>query len=238
MNKYNNTFDTFLVYVPIRPCGGYKTVFLLLLAASALLVHSASAQDLTAQDIPTDVPVTIETNANNEIRWTTHYVSTNEFAPYLHKDFSFETDVSIDESLQQKIRTFFQEEFKNTYSVLGLQSSDEDQIYDVIESVYHRQELFDTYHEYVEMLTELENMGSYINIKDVTFRKLTVQQLTRDTVTVEAIWTVHALLHHVTHNHEQQNANCVQFVIDISDRDNLKIRSTNVVSIDRFNIYQ
>ena len=214
-----------------------------LLVTPVLHILQASPQNMPTNAIPpevlaSDLPFTFETNANAEIRWTTYYVSTNEFAAYLHKDFVFESEVPLREDLKDAIKAFFKSDYQNTYTVLRLTSHDEDDIYDIIESAYHRQLLFDTYQEYMEMLTELERMGSYILIRDVDFRRITVKSFENNLLTVEAIWTVHALLHHVTHNHEQQNANCVQFIIEVSNNNELKIRSANIVSIDRFNIYQ
>jgi len=217
---------------------GRKIRFWLFVAAPVLLALSASAQDIPPPDIPSDLPLRLETNANNQVRWTTYYVSTNEFAPYLQKDFTFESNVSLHENLKESIQSFFESNFRNTYKVLALSTDDEDAIYDLIDQAYHRRLLFDTYQEYMEMLTELERMGSYILIRDVAFRRITVKNVAQNRLTVEAVWTVDALLHHVTHNHEQQNANCVQFILEVSNQNDLKIKAENIVSIDRFNIYQ
>ncbi len=213
-------------------------LFWFVLVAPVLLVHRATAQAIPPDTISHDLPIAFETNTNNQIRWTTYYVSTNKFAPYLQKDFTFETHVSLADNVQDKIQDFFKSTFTNIYNVLGLTSEDEDAIYDIIDHVYHRQLLFNTYQEYMEMLTELEKMGSHILIREVAFRRITVKQFENNRLLVEAVWTVDALLHHVTHNHEQQNANCVQFIIEVSDDDELKIKAENIVSIDRFNIYQ
>ena len=216
-----------------------KIHFWLLCAAPALLALSVSAQELIPpEDIPTDLPLYLETNETGEVRWTTYYVSTNEFSAYLHKDFTFETKVPLPEDLKQAIKAFFKSDYRNTYTVLRLTSEHEDEIYDIIESTHQRQLLFETYQEYMEMLTELEKMESYILIRDVDFRRITVKSFTNNRLLVEAVWTVDAILHHVTHNHKQQNANCVHFIIDVSNNTDLKIRSANIVSIDRFNIYQ
>ena len=219
-----------------------KTLLWLLCAVPVLLVPLASADNVPTPEIPpeipSDLPLRLETNETGEVRWTTYYVSTNEFAAYLHKEFTFESEVPLSDELTEKIKAFFTSDYQDTYTVLRLTSNDEDQIYDIIEGAFHPQLLFETYHEYMEMLTELERMGSYILIRDVDFRRITVKRFENNLLTVEAVWTIDALLHHVTHNHEQQNANCVQFIIEVSRDNELKIRSANIVSIDRFNISQ
>lgn len=182
--------------------------------------------------------VVANTNAAAKARWTSYYVSTNEYSKYLHEDFSYKSEVKLPKELDQKVQSFFKSDYRNTYTALKLSTEDEDQIYDIIDHAYHRQELFSTFHEYMDMLTELERMGSYIMIHDVDFKRIVVKGYENNTLTVEAIWTVHGTLHHITHNHDQKNANCVQFKVEVSPENELKIKSVNVVSIDRFNLYQ
>ena len=190
-------------------------------------------------DVPSDLPMKLtKDEETGEVRWTTYFVSTNEFAGYLHKDFTFESEVPLSDEFKQKIQTFFKSEFKKTYDVLALTSKDEDRVYDLINHAYHRRLLFATYQEYMETLTELERMGSHIRIEDVGFRRITVKRRENNRLTVEVVWTLDALLHHVTHNHKMQNVNCVQFVLEVSDDGKFRIISENIISIDRINIYQ
>jgi hypothetical protein len=215
-----------------------KNKHLLIMSFMGALLPVMATEEIPPDAIKVGLPVGIVTNENATARWRSYYVSTNEFAAYLHKAFSFESEIPLSKELEKSILSFFKTDYKNTYAVLRLASKDEDKIYDLIDSAYHQQLLFSTYQEYMEMLTELERMGSHILIRDVDFRKITVKALQNNLLTVEAIWTVHALLHHVTHDHEQQNANCVQFILEVSRNNELKIRSMKVISIDRFNIYQ
>jgi hypothetical protein len=180
----------------------------------------------------------INTNAAEQARWTSYYISTNEYAEYLHEDFSYSSEVKLPADLDEKVQQFFKKDYRDTYDVLKLSTEDEDEIYDLIDHAYHRRELFNSFREYMDMLTELERMGSYINIHEIAFKKITVQGYEDNILTAEAIWTVHGTLHHITHNHVQKNANCVQFKIEVSPENELKVKRVNVISIDRFNIYK
>lgn len=171
-------------------------------------------------------------------RWKSYFISTNEYADYLHKDYAYVSEVKLPEELDTAVQNLFKRAYRNTYNALNLSTKDEDQIYDIVDGAYHDQELFNAFNEYMNMLNELEQMGSTINVHDVSFRKITVKDYTGDMLTVEAIWTVHGTLHHITHDHEQKNANCVQFKVQVSPENELKIKSVNVVSIDRFDLYQ
>jgi hypothetical protein len=180
------------------------------------------------------------TNAasTNVARWTSYYISTNEYAEYLHEDFSYTSDVDLKPELNEKIQQFFLKNYRNTYDVLKLSTQDEDEIYDIINDTYHRRELFNSFREYMDMLTELERLGSSIKIHEIDFKKITVKGFEDNILTVEAIWTVHGTLHHTTHDHIQKNANCVQFKVEVSPDNELKVKRVNVISIDRFNLYQ
>jgi hypothetical protein len=180
----------------------------------------------------------INTNAADKVRWTSYYISTNKYSKYLHEDFSYTSNVTLPPELDQKVQQFFQKDYKNTYSVLKLSTQEEDEVYDIIDHAYHRRELFNNYREYMEMLTELERMGSSIDVNEVDFKKITVKGFEDNILTVEAIWTVHGTLHHKTHDHVQKNANCVEFKVEVSPDNELKIKKVFVISIDRFNIYR
>jgi len=208
--------------------------------ALPILLVCAVGAGLQASDKMPDTNTTpvVMANSTGAVRWTSYYISTNQFSEYLNKEFHYESEVPLSKELEASIQSFFQTEYKNTYGVLKLTTKDEDHIYDTIESAYHQQELFGTFNEYMEMLTELEKMGSHIFIHNVEFRKITVKGFENNILTVEAIWTVHATLQHITHNHVQQNANCVQFKVQVSDGNQLKIKSSRVISIDRFNLRQ
>lgn len=209
------------------------------IARLMLLVAAFGALATASETMPdtNTVPVVMATT-NGTVRWTSYYISTNEYSDYLHKEFQFKSEIPLSKELEASITSFFQMDYKNTYSVLKLTTHDEDQVYDVIEEAYHQQELFNTFQEYMEMMTELERMGSHIFIHNVEFKRITVKSFEDNILTVEAIWTIHATLQHVTHNHDQQNANCVLFKVQVSENNDLKIKSSKVVSIDRFNLYQ
>jgi len=179
-----------------------------------------------------------EIKAGTRPRWKSYFISTSKYAEYLHKDYAYATEVELPGELDTAVQKLFKRAYRNTYNALKLSTEDEDQIYDIVDKAYHHQELFDAFNEYMKMLNELEQMGSTIDVHDVSFRKITVKDYTADMLTVEAIWTVHGTLHHVTHDHEQQNANCVEFKVQVSPENQLKIKSVNVVSIDRFDLYQ
>jgi hypothetical protein len=180
-----------------------------------------------------------ETNAAQpEPRWTTYYSSTNEYASYLESNFTYESAVALPDSLQTRLLDFFRTDYRATYNIFKLKTTDEVAIYDMVDKIYETQELFSVFHEYLEILSELEGMGSHILIHDVSFKKIDVKRYKKNILTVEAVWSVHGTVRHITHDHEQQNANCVQFKIQVTDPTELKIMSSKVMSIDRFDLYK
>lgn len=216
-----------------------KNTFALFLGCCLFLAaNPVFSTDAESSDDTTPFTARVKPTEGTQPRWTSYYISTNEYAEYLHKDYSYVTEVKLPPKLDTAVQDFFKELYRNTYNALKLSTEDEDKIFDIIDRVYHPQELYGQFHEYMTMLNELEKMGSSIDVHDVRFRKITVKDYTDNMLTVEAIWTVHGTLHHVTHAHEQKNANCVQFRIQVLPKNELKIRSIKIVSIDPFDLYQ
>jgi len=205
--------------------------------AESNLVADAAVQ-ITVEPTPVVDAQEQPTNSIPEPRWTTYYTSTNEYASYLENEFTYQSITPLPDSLKTRLCALFQTDYRNTYNIFKLKTEDENDIYDLIDKVYNTQELFSVFHEYLEILTELEGMGSFIIIHDVAFKKIDVKSYKKNQMTVEAVWSVHGTVRHITHDHEQQNANCVQFKIEIGDENELKISSSKVMSIDRFDLYR
>lgn len=170
--------------------------------------------------------------------WTSYFVSTNPYAKYLNSEFSFESQIPLSPDLKETIIQLFRNDYTKSYDIFNYKTEDEDTIYELIDTIYGSQELFNVFHEYLEILTELEDMGSYIVIHEVDFKKIDVLKREKDTLTIEAVWTVNGTVRHITHDHNQQNANCVQFKVKVDNDDAPKINSSRVISIDRFDLYK
>ncbi len=216
-----------------------KTLFLLCAFLRVSQLQAQTETNTAPPEVPSMADRIAETGtATTEPRWTTYYTSTNQYAGYLDRDFTYQSAVSLPDPLQTRLCDFFRKEYRDTYNIFHHQTSEEDAIYDLINKVYDSQELFSVFHEYLEILTELEKMGSHILIHDIDFKKVDVKSYAKKLLTVEAVWSVHGTVRHLTHDHEQKNANCVQFKVSVDTQNGLKIKSSKVMAIDRFDLYQ